>query len=1004
MKNLIKLVGNHTLFVAGADDRVSAANILEEMTTASPIGLMFRGAGTLALNTGDKVLNVPYRKVRLDDPHITFQNVKLEHEGIDIPGVGIGLPDDMVRLHSAFVAARDGMPYNWDIFLKQYLGDLEKIGSLFFDMVDTAVIDGMQGQVITHPQVGEDEVGLNVATMKRLHKALIAAGHEELKPRDTLEGMWILLQRYPVVSPTGGRWVKLVMIRGAASDKILVNARTWKEMHDGDEDGDSGYIGIGREANFGELGPEVKYPELKVIERDDLPETRTADPIQTVMNMRARDLIGPQHNFFHTLARAASTRDGVDFHETYDKVFDIYHPMAEGVFDKRKDEGGSEDFAKLVEVMETHLEGGRIEVEAFRPFISTNQFTNLSNILESVSYSTRSSRTTAFGRILAGGNTAKDRAFAFIADALVGQGISPDKMLEALQKDAVGEEILRIPLPQKSNQQQSVRKPIKMEVKQVMEKVNDVFEGITFRGKRVLQVLDSDTMTDGTTRVKVRVIPVWRPTMRCVDIVLTIPKMDKVDGAKDHRILTLDNLQPRIFTPVFRMVGENLVMDDVKVWYSRVIATGIQEFAKMKMRNLEANRMQKYMDRHIRSAVRDLVAMNTKDPDTAKRELLIRMFEYRVEINSKSVINQEKIQMVDGDNISTVLSEYEVMLTKLNELGFDIATTSKNKPGTIVTKAWKHGISRFTWATNPFANFLDMKRRVEIREIRKALELANPIEPPLRTMGCRLPEELKKVLTVLDVAVMDLKGLNVFEGSDGPFCFDTLLVCPSGVEKLKLKHLYFHAEDKEQMLAIVGKMKNEGISGIEIEEVIESMGEGLHHVAYDITANNPIEDVGKIKAAVGPIKGVMNPVPFQLFDENGKEIDIIVPHDTIIRKRAVDALQYMMAANAGTKEIDPDNQVILDVVKSIVVMEDGELLGEAIVGPLPFFRPVQTGRSTADIRTGMNGVKVQYHTMIMAGGVDFSNTPTWASEDFAQVVNTRIALKALIEENAKEDE
>src|SRR5437667_11970444 len=106
MKNIIKLVNNHTLFVGGADDRVSAANILEEMTTASPIGLMLIGAGTLALTVGDTVLDVPYRKVRLDDKGLTFQNMNFDNEGVEVSGVGIGLPDDMIRLHSAWGAAK----------------------------------------------------------------------------------------------------------------------------------------------------------------------------------------------------------------------------------------------------------------------------------------------------------------------------------------------------------------------------------------------------------------------------------------------------------------------------------------------------------------------------------------------------------------------------------------------------------------------------------------------------------------------------------------------------------------------------------------------------------------------------------------------------------------------------------------------------------------------------------------------------------------------------------
>ena len=70
-------------------------------------------------------------------------------------------------------------------------------------------------------------------------------------------------------------------------------------------------------------------------------------------------------------------------------------------------------------------------------------------------------------------------------------------------------------------------------------------------------------------------------------------------------------------------------------------------------------------------------------------------------------------------------------------------------------------------------------------------------------------------------------------------------------------------------------------------------------------------------------------------------------------------------------------------------MDDGIELGSAVTGMLPFFRPSQTGRSTVDIRIGEYGIKVPYHAMIMAGGVDFHNTPGWVSGDMAEILRTR---------------
>lgn len=997
MKNHIALVNNHTLFVEGAVDRITAAQILEEKTNDSPLGLMFAGAGTLTIKfvEGHSV-TVPYRKVRLTDPSVTVQNMVLEAEGTALDGVGIGLPDDVVRLHCAFKAAQDGVKgYNIDSFLKQYLGDLERIGTLFMDHVDTGRIDGVMAQVITDPRIGEDEVGISLTLSKKFHKALVAAGHHELEDAGHLDRMIVLLQRYPVVSQTGGRWVKLRVIKGAPADKILVNGVAWKELHDGDEDGDSGYIGINSKASFGEVERLPDYPDITVVTDDRLPEKKEADAVQTVMNMQARSLIGSQHTFFHGIARAAAVKVGrhggkAAFDEKTREVFDIYHPMAEGVFDKRKDEGGGDSFNTLVWAMEDHLSGKTVMVEPFRPFLEDDAlYQKFVDVMGEIGGSTRLARGTVFGRHLMGSSqlNAKKATFSFIVDALTGAGIEPLDMIAALQADGLGEKILPVEMPQQSSKQRVKPDEIKLTVNPDIEVIKDVFEGITLNGRQVLKIVGTETDEDGSMEVGVRLIPVWNPKLKSVLISIDWPSLTRVAGLpkeEHHRLLKMENMNTRMFCPIFKMVDGKIVLVDFELWFAHTLAEGIESFIK-RMGSITKEKFQAHMDRHMRTAIRSLIMINDKDKDAGDREKLIRMFEYRVE--------------VPGGTMSQKAEQYEEILTKLHEMGFDICTTSKNKPGTIVTKPWKMGVPRFIWAVNPFANEMDAKRKVEPREIRKALEFVNPIAPPLRTKGAKLPEVLGKVVTTLNVAVINLDELNSWIGTDGKrFCFDTLLVTASGIEKLQLKKLIFHADDAEGKAHIIQKLKNEGFDKIEVEETLESTGGGLHHVSYDIVAmkKEGIEDIGKIKACVGPIKGVMNPVPFKLFTKDGVEIDLIVPHDTIVRKRAVGAVNYMMAANAGMTEIDPDNQPELEVVKQTIVLEDGTELGEFITGPLPFFRPVQTGRSTADIRMGEHGIKVHTHTMIMAGGVDFHNTPHWVKEDFAQIVNTRKEVKKLI--------
>lgn len=989
---MIKLVDNHTLFVEGAEDRLSAISLLEEDFCHTPVGAMFHSAGVFTLNISEnKVLHVPHRKVRLTDYNVVVKNVRMEVDGVLLSGVSIGLPDDVVRLHSAWVAATAGMPYNWTTFLKDYQGDLEKIGSMMLSHVDTARIDGMMAQAITHPMVGDDEVGLSTTMMKRLHKALMNE-HPELKDVETLDGMWVLLQGYPVVSPTTARWVLLRLIKGGASDKILVNAKTWMELHDRDEDGDGAYIGINTTAKFGDIKPDLQMPAVVMTKRDDLPDVlggnlqgdKTADPVQTVMNMSARTLIGSQHQFFHGLARAcavAAERNGGKeaFDKAYRGVFKIYHPMAEGVFNKRKDEGGQPAFDALVTQMENHLVGKQVYASAFFPFLEDEKLqTKLVGALDMVSGSTRIARGTAFGRYLMAGASGTAEAFAAIASAME----DGEDMIATLQEDAMGNKIRPIAMP-KPKSPPKKRQEMGLTVGKDINGLMDVFHNITHNSQAVLKVVEMNGLEDGTTEVKVRLIPVWKQGTACVPFTVLIPKISKVPSGEGHRFLNLPGLTTRMFCPIFRMEDDVLVQVDLKLWFAEMIAAGIVSFANRKMKSINQIKLQAHMDRCVRKAVRDLLTINTEIPEEGIRQALVRASEYRVHVNEGTISNK--------------LAQYEEILTLLSHTGMDITTTSKNKPGTIVTKAWKGGIPRFIWSVNPFANLLDMKRKVEVREIRKALEFVNPIPAPIKTKGARIPDQFASVMTVLNVAIMDLPGWNVFEGSDGKFCFDTLLVTPSGIEKLKVKKLKFSAADGAERERLKWKLMGEGFSEeqIHIEEVTETLGNGLSTIGYDIVVTGEIEDIGKIKSAVGPVKGVMNPFPHQLFDENGIEIDLIVPHDTVVRKRAVDMLQYMMAVKNGITEVDPDNQPTLEVEKAKVTMDEGIDLGSAITGLLPFFRPTQTGRSTMDIRTGEYGVKVPYHAMIMAGGVDFHSTPNWVSGDMAEIVRTRKAVMSL---------
>jgi len=61
---------------------------------------------------------------------------------------------------------------------------------------------------------------------------------------------------------------------------------------------------------------------------------------------------------------------------------------------------------------------------------------------------------------------------------------------------------------------------------------------------------------------------------------------------------------------------------------------------------------------------------------------------------------------------------------------------------------------------------------------------------------------------------------------------------------------------------------------------------------------------------------------------------------------------------------------------------------------LPFYRPVQTGFSQFSVKTGEQGIKVQTHAMLMAGGMEF-DIPAAVKAEFAQIVECRRQVKGL---------
>jgi len=97
----------------------------------------------------------------------------------------------------------------------------------------------------------------------------------------------------------------------------------------------------------------------------------------------------------------------------------------------------------------------------------------------------------------------------------------------------------------------------------------------------------------------------------------------------------------------------------------------------------------------------------------------------------------------------------------------------------------------------------------------------------------------------------------------------------------------------DDLAAPAGRGPAVGIDAIEVERNLNLLGEGLSIDTFRVHVEAKITDHGKVKACVGPFKGVMNPIPHCLFalnpDGTRTEIDVILPGTTVRKKKALDA-------------------------------------------------------------------------------------------------------------------
>jgi hypothetical protein len=1001
------LVDGFHYWIPGVVNPDDLEGINAVLMDGSPLKVALNKGGMVLL--GEVVTPVPSRTLRSMQvlPATTL------HHGKMVSGVVIRLPDHLARLTAGWETLEKGLKYNVGQLLEDYLKDLQKEpGALVEDRVMRELLDGAQFQASTDIRLSPNCFGMSFRTaeiiLRRFKEAHPHA--EDFQELESMNGLVFLTIGYPEAGPKAVAWMKLVLFADVPDFQILFNPQDWQDKGR-DTDGDLGYCahdGVIRQGKVVDPGPYphlVRYGEENargILDRlvAGWQPVTTGSAVERVMGMCIKELVGCLDYTFHCIGRAFAhslacaipevvTRVSA-FRRGYVQVFGVYFPIQERVMDARKMEGGLPALYRLAEVLECAVSGKAIDSEAFRPFLNDEQMEFFKGALQSMSFSISRTRNTAFGRLVASGRKRKENILPLMED----MNCQPEALLAVLQADATGVEFHtldvkkpskrpRKPGTQKERLVPTVNRAIKPNG-EPGDAILHLFRSIEVNGLPVCdQVAFPSTPdgkvqsrnADGTCTVVLRIHPHWlNRTAACErwKVRITIPLIQPV-GTDGHCRVSFPGFPGRFFRPKFILEGDEAVKLGLGSVLKEAMRSGFENL--INRRGNPKRKAEDVLNRYLRDCVNGF-------PTSAPLPDLIHRFEY--EVGTPGVTG-----------IVRVWKAREQLLKLLSDQGMDVLSTSKNHPGTVVTQATEFGVPAYLMAMNPLAVFLDGKRRVEPREVRRGLLLAHPEEPRLKSLGYPMAQELLTRFTHLTVAVLDCNA-NMFTRSDGSrFCHDTLVATWEAVAKLSVARLEFYAIDRKQLDLLISRLIDLDLKNIQMETLDEKvdLGDGVVATTWRVIVTGNIRDVGKVKAAAGPIKGVLTVVPLKLSAKrvvNGVTIErpvhLIVPQDTMERKKALDAVLWMLADKAGMTEIDPTlplpelvTQVRsgleasgedVDGLEEIWVQHpngDKYSLGMALVGDLPFYRPPQTGVSQFAVRLEDNGVSVHTHAMVMAG-------------------------------------
>lgn len=371
-------------------------------------------------------------------------------------------------------------------------------------------------------------------------------------------------------------------------------------------------------------------------------------------------------------------------------------------------------------------------------------------------------------------------------------------------------------------------------------------------------------------------------------------------------------------------------------------------------------------------------------------ECLLYRHMYEVKLGYPDVLGSDELyEAIKHKFIESVDSFCDVCWTSKNHFGREVGRVFS---GDAIGFSTGKPMPKLGRALNPLMQIAEVKRVWrENRSMSGWLTFENPTTPPLTAKGIKLPDVFVNRITTLVTAIVDIEGMNVYTATeedtiDFPdrveegetIALDGLLITPSGQRKMKAIVSTPEIRAAEDFLN--HKEEWETQPGFTYEEdplQVEVLADGtpVYNYQYRVSWNKPCRcRFDKVKALVGGVKGVTEPID-QLYTEiDGKvvPIDIVVSERTALSKGARDMFLYPLLVHAGVSEVDPTLTIEQLVELATVGLKERNL---PIDGRFPIFAskvvPVvnnqEVGEEVADCLEAMGRSTGKKHKKTLVG-------------------------------------